>query len=122
MSIEYGQSIVVAKDGPVVSKQELAPLLHVGKRFFSAQVVNVASATADQLTTRMLTNGAFRLLVFAGNIAEEKYMKRLRTLADYLDGPNSVVSKYTPSYRPRDSVVDVITIRKRFYHRSLPHY
>lgn len=112
MSIDYGQSILVAKDGSVSSKQYLAPLLPVGKRFFSTQVVNVASATADELATRIPTNGAFRLLVFPGNVAEPKLMGRLKDLALYLDAPESIISKYTPASRPRDSVIDVITIRE----------
>lgn len=111
MSIDYADSIVVAKTGSMVeSKQHLAPLLPVGKRFFSAQVVNIASATADQLATRMPTDGAFRLLVFAGNVAEKPAMARLKRLAAYLDGPESVVSKYTPAGWERWSVIDVITI------------
>lgn len=58
MLVDYAGSVVVAKTGGTVeSRQELAALLPVGKRFFSAQVVNVASATADQLTTRMPMDG-----------------------------------------------------------------
>lgn len=58
MLVDYDGSIISAKEGAAVaSRQELAPLLPVGKRFFSAQVVNVASATADQVTTRMLMDG-----------------------------------------------------------------
>ncbi|KAK4048986.1 hypothetical protein OIO90_005621 [Microbotryomycetes sp. JL221] len=113
MSINYDDSILVAKNGnlsAVKSQQELATKLPVGQRFFAAQVVNVASATADFLTTRMPTNGAFRLLVFAGKVAEPAQMERLKRLAAYLDGPDSVVSKYTPSHLHRASVVDVITI------------
>ncbi|KAM0791829.1 hypothetical protein ACM66B_004088 [Microbotryomycetes sp. NB124-2] len=113
MSIDYADSRLVAKDGKisaVKSRQELASKLPVGQRFFGAQIVNVASATADFLTTRMLTNGAFRVLVFAGRVAEKAQMDRLKRLADYLDGPESVVSKYTPRNRHRASVIDVITI------------
>jgi hypothetical protein len=35
----------------------------------------------------------------------------LQRLADYLDGPDSVVSKYTPSTLSRSAVIDVVTIR-----------
>ena len=107
MSIKYAPSLIV---GHPKQKQELAPKLVIGERFHSAQVVNVASATADQLATRMPTNGAFRVLVFAGNVAMEPAMARLRKLAAYLDKPESVVSKYTPANKPRWSIVDVITI------------
>ena len=63
MLVDYDASIISAKmGGAVASWQELAPLLPVGKRFFSAQVVNVASATADQLTTRMLMDGKHALV------------------------------------------------------------
>ena len=88
--------------------------LLVGKRFFSAQAVNITSATAEQLVPKMLANGSFRVLVFAGNLAEPGPMKRLRRLAAYLDGPESIISRYTPDNLPRDSVVDVLTIRTPF--------
>jgi len=89
----------------------LSPELLIGQRFFSAQVVNVASGNAEQLVPNMLANGAFRVLVFAGKVAEPGSMKRLHNLAAYLDGPKSVISRYTTAARPRDSVVDVLTIR-----------
>ncbi|KAK4705032.1 phenol 2-monooxygenase (NADPH), partial [Phenoliferia sp. Uapishka_3] len=110
MSIDYADSILVGRGGTVQSKQHLAANLPVGQRFFSAQVVNVASATPDQLTTRMPMTGAFHLLVFAGNVAEKSAMDRLKVFANYLDGPESVVSKYTPEDQSRSSVIDVITI------------
>lgn len=115
MSIDYADSLIVAKDGSasaVKSTPSLATNVEVGKRFFSAQVVNVASATADQLVTRMPTNGAFRVLVFPGNVGQKPAMDRLKKLATYLDGPESIVSKYTPASQDRWSVIDVITIRE----------
>ncbi|GAA5934705.1 hypothetical protein JCM1841_001782 [Sporobolomyces salmonicolor] len=114
MSIDYADSIVVGKGGEggsaVKSKQHLASKLPVGQRLFSAQVVNHASATADQITTRIPFTGAYRLLVFPGNVAEPKAMDRLKRLANYLDSADSCVSKYTPSNLPRWSVIDPITI------------
>ncbi|TKA50056.1 hypothetical protein B0A53_06488, partial [Rhodotorula sp. CCFEE 5036] len=107
MSIRYGDSLVV---GSALSRQHLAPKLPVGERFFSAQVVNQASATADQLTTRIPFTGAWRILVFAGDVAQPAVMERLRRLNVYLDGPESVVSKYTPPDGKRWDVVDVITV------------
>lgn len=110
MSIDYGDSQLVHKSKS--TKQELASKLPIGKRFISAQVVNVASATGDQLATRIPTNGAFRLLVFPGNVAEPKQMSRLKALAAYLDRPDTFLSKYTPrSSKGRDEIIDVITIR-----------
>ncbi|GAA5913952.1 uncharacterized protein JCM6883_000131 [Sporobolomyces salmoneus] len=107
MSIDYADSTISGKSQ---SKHELAKNLKVGERFYSAQVVNAASATADQITTRIPFTGAYRLLIFAGNIAEKGPMERLQRLATYLDGPDSPVSKYTPSTLPRWSVIDPITI------------
>lgn len=108
MSIDYADSIV---SGKTPSKQELATKLPVGQRFFGAQVVNQASATPDMLTTRIPFTGAFHLLVFAGDVAKEMAKARLQQLADYLDGAESVVSKYTPSSLSRSAVIDVVTIR-----------
>ncbi|GAA5972399.1 hypothetical protein JCM11641_001825 [Rhodosporidiobolus odoratus] len=114
MSIDYADSTVVGKGGEggsaVKSKQELASKLPVGQRFFSAQVVNQASATPDQLTTRIPFTGAYHLLVFAGDILQEKAKARLQKLADYFDSPDSVISKYTPASLSRWSVIDAITI------------
>lgn len=107
MSIDYADSDVSAK---VKSKAELAKNLKVGERFYSAQVVNAASATPDQLTTRIPFTGAYRMLIFAGNVAEKETMDRLNRTATYLDGPESPVSKYTPSNLPRWSVIDPVTI------------
>lgn len=109
MSIDYADSIVSGKSR---SRPELAKNLRVGERFYSAQVVNAASATADQITTRIPFTGAYRLLVFAGNVADKAPMDRLKRLADYLDGPESPVSKYTPRHLPRWSVIDPVTIRE----------
>jgi len=109
MSIDYADSTISAKSK---SRSSVAKNLKVGERFYSAQVVNAASATPDQLTTRIPFTGAYRVLIFAGNIAEKEPMERLNRLAAYLDGPESPVSKYTPSNLPRWSVIDPITIRK----------
>ncbi|KAM0755127.1 phenol hydroxylase from Trichosporon Cutaneum [Meredithblackwellia eburnea MCA 4105] len=110
MSIDYADNVVNARGGTISSKQELAKNLPVGQRFYSAQVVNIASVTADQLTTRIPTSGAFHLLVFAGNVADPEKMERLRKFSAYLDGPESVISKYTPAGHNRSSIIDVVTI------------
>src|SRR4051794_40256274 len=112
MIINYDESQLVLKSEATGAKQHLAPNMPIGKRFVSAQVVNVASATPDQLSTRIPTNGAFRILVFPGNVAEPRLMTRLKRFASWLDSPDSPVSKYTPRSRPRDSVIDVVTIRE----------
>ncbi|POY76369.1 hypothetical protein BMF94_0566 [Rhodotorula taiwanensis] len=106
MSISYGESSVASAQ----SKQQLAPKLVVGQRFFSAQVVSQASATADQLTTRTPFTGAWRVFVFPGDVSRTAEMERLRKLSAYLDSPESVVSKYTPSSRKRWDIIDVVTI------------
>ena len=84
----------------------------MGKRFVSAQVVNITSANAEQLVPNMRADGVFQILVFAGKVAESGAMKRLQNLAAYLDGPGSVISRYTPADQPRDSVIDILTIRE----------
>jgi len=108
--INYDESPLVVKSSTSGAKQHLAPNLPIGKRFISAQVVNVASATPDQLSTRIPTNGSFRMLVFPGNVAEPRLMARLKRFAGWLDSAESPVSRYTPRNRSRDSVVDVVTI------------
>jgi hypothetical protein len=112
MIINYDESPLVVKSSSSGAKQHLAPNLPIGKRFISAQVVNVASATADQLSTRIPTNGSFRMLVFPGNVADPRLMARLKRFAGWLDSAESPVSRYTPRNRSRDSVIDVVTIRE----------
>jgi phenol 2-monooxygenase len=112
-AINYDESVIVAKEGKastVKSKKELAKYIEVGTRFPSEQVVRHSEGLPLPLGDLLVTNGAFRILCFAGNAADPKQMARLDRLAAYLDSPESVISRYTPASRKRDFAIDVITI------------
>jgi phenol 2-monooxygenase len=106
-AVEYKESdIVWVKD----SKQELAKEVIVGTRFKSELVVRHSEGLSMHIGDRLYTNGAYRLLVFAGKAAKPEQMARLNKFGDYLDSASSPISKYTPAGRGRDYAIDTITI------------
>lgn len=114
-AIDYEESVAVAKSGDpklnkVKSKPELAKNIGVGTRLQSERVIRHAEGLVTEVQDLLVSNGAFRILVFAGKANQPEQMARLNKFAEYLDSADSVVSRYTPSGRKRDFIFDVITI------------
>lgn len=87
-SIEYGPSMVVAKAGAnIVSKQELAQHIIVGRRFASQQVIEQASGCPLQFQERFPSDGKYRIVVFAGDISRPDQLKRVQKLGQTLALP-----------------------------------
>ena len=82
----------------------------VGTRFKSYQVVRHSEGKVMQTLELMKSNGAFRIFLLAGNAKDKSQMERIRKFGAYLDSENSVVSRYTPADKKRDSIIDVVTI------------
>lgn len=106
-AIEYEDSLISWK---AKSKPQIAKNVPIGSRFESRWVVRHAEGLPIHLGDLLYTNGAFRILVFAGNAKDPKQMARIERFAAYLDSPNSVVSKYTPAGTHRNHAIDVLTI------------
>lgn len=75
LTAKYGDSIITSAAG---SKQALAPMLEVGMRFPSAQVVRLCDAKAMQLVKAFPSDGRWRLVVFAGDIRAVSSKERLK--------------------------------------------
>jgi phenol 2-monooxygenase len=112
-TVDYAQSVLIAKDGAgggPKSKAELATNIQVGKRFKSHQVCRHAEGTAFELGDLLYMNGSFRIMVFAGDVTNAGQMERVFRFADYLDSGASVVSRYTPAGHKRDFAIEVLTV------------
>ncbi|KAK3937423.1 FAD binding domain-containing protein [Diplogelasinospora grovesii] len=92
LSIRYPQSCVVqlpkgvTELGPSLLKADLVP----GKRLPDFQVVYQADGTTARIHDRMQATGAFRLLVFAGDIANPALLDCLQRLGVYLADPSGL--------------------------------
>ncbi|KAB2569324.1 Phenol hydroxylase [Lasiodiplodia theobromae] len=105
-SIEYGPSMVVAKTGAnIVSKQELAQHIIVGRRFASQQVIEQASGCPLQFQERFPSDGKYRIVVFAGDISRPDQLKRVQKLGQTLALP-------LPKNQPEngENVFDVLVL------------
>lgn len=106
-AIKYDENLVTDKSG---SKQDLAKNCVVGTRFKSQPVVRHSEGFWMHFGDRLVTDGRFRIILFAGKATDPAQMARIKKFAAYLDSENSVVSRYTPKGADRNSRIDVITI------------
>ncbi|KAL9113458.1 MAG: hypothetical protein Q9227_002499 [Pyrenula ochraceoflavens] len=74
LTATYDDSSIVAAH---LSNQDVAKNITVGMRFPSAQVVRFCDAKAMQLVKALPADGRWRIVVFAGNMREEKVSERL---------------------------------------------
>jgi phenol 2-monooxygenase len=86
LSIRYPPSCAVRLPrgvealGPSLLKADLVP----GKRLLDFQVVYQADGVTTRIHNRMQTTGAFRVVVFAGDIADAELLARLQRLGEFL--------------------------------------
>jgi len=126
IAVDYGASIIVAKHGSgkdqgdgtdvlgdeklrVSSSEGLATGLEVGKRMPSFKVLNQADARPWHFQELLKSNGAWRVVVFAGDIRKPAQKKRLATLGDKLGGEDSFLRWCTPAGVRYDSVVELLS-------------
>jgi phenol 2-monooxygenase len=129
VAVDYGASVIVAKEGDakaqgdgtevaksgsgekrVVGKQELATNIKIGMRMPSFKVLNQADARPWHFQERLLSDGRWRLVVFAGDVSQPSQMDRIRTLGAFLSSPTSFLHRFTPPDQKIDSVIEVLTI------------
>lgn len=102
----------------------LATKIVVGMRFPSAQAVRFCDAKAMQLAKVLVSDGRWRLLIFAGDIRISSNLTRLQKLADYLrDGP---VQMFTPKNADVDSFIESIVVllgnRSQIEQEQIPEF
>ncbi len=129
LAVDYGASILVAKPGDsaeegdgadvgpktnsvgkVVGKQELASNIKMGMRFPSFQVLNQSDAHPWQLCHFLKSDGRFRIILFAGNLTDETQRRRVQRLGEELAALDSFLRRFTPSEKPIDSTIEVLTV------------
>lgn len=128
IAVDYGASVIVAKGGDaaaqgdgtdmslkegakrVIGKQDLASNIKIGMRMPSFKVLNQADARPWHLQERLLSNGRWRIIVFAGDISNSKQMARVQSLGSSLASPRSFITRFTPPGKPIDSHIEILTI------------
>ncbi|KAJ7216366.1 FAD binding domain-containing protein [Mycena pura] len=108
-AIQYEPSLIVAESSP--AKTKLAKNVLIGSHFESQMVVCYADAHAVQLADRLVADGRWRLIVFAGNIGHANQLQRFRDLCSRLmNADESPIKKYTPSTADLNSFIEVLTL------------
>lgn len=127
VAVDYGASIIVAKDGDaaeqgdgtdvgqkrtlrVVGKQNLAKNVKIGMRMPSFQVLNQADARPWQFQEMLKSDGRWRIVVFAGNVSVPEQMERIQALGSKLNDKKSFIKRFTPPGKMIDSVIEILTI------------
>ncbi|KAF5696015.1 phenol 2-monooxygenase [Fusarium mundagurra] len=116
IAVDYGRSNIVAKpdkalnDNVAEKRQTLAPGIKLGMRMPSVKVLNQSDARPWHLQELLRSNGAWRLLVFPGNIDIDQQNKRMKALCDKLSAESSFLKRFTPSSARYDSVIEVLTV------------
>ena len=127
--VDYGANILVAKPGDsvdqgdgtdvgpqvnginkLVGKQDLASKIRLGMRFPSFQVLNQSDARPWHFAQFLKSDGRFRIIIFAGNLKDEKQWKRLQGFGETLAKSDSVIHRFTPFGKAIDSVIELLVI------------
>ena len=88
--------------------QGLATGFTIGKRFHSAQVLQINDAKPVHLGHAALADGRWRLYAFAGARDNQDASRGLRALARFLaESPDSPVRRFTPKGQDIDAVFDL---------------
>ncbi|KAH8801442.1 FAD binding domain protein [Xylogone sp. PMI_703] len=128
ISVNYGSGILVVKSSkgsesgpnngvigsvqrvPVEGKQLLAKNIPLGMRMPSYQVLNQSDARPWQFQEMLISNGCWRLVVFAGRIDHTEQLERYIQLGKRLDAPDSFLRRFTPPGAGIHSVFEIFTI------------
>ena len=119
----------------VIGHQELATNIKIGMRMPSFQVLNQgqlvllsllcncihdnseimtdpfqADARPHQFQEMLKSDGRWRIVVFAGDVANSVQMTRVCKLGDALSVPKSFSKRFTPPKTTVDSLVEILTI------------
>jgi phenol 2-monooxygenase len=127
--VDYEASIIVAKppEDPdeqngmvtkssckttpaVQSKQHLAANVKIGMRIPSVKVISQADARPWHFQELLRSNGTWRVVLFAGDIAIPERRREMFSLSECLAGSKSFLCRFTPPKAKYDSVIEVLTV------------
>lgn len=80
LATRYQNSIITMEEIQYKSAADLATGLTIGMRFPSAQVVRYCDARAMQLAQTLISDGRWRIVIFAGNILKPDAWHRLNNV------------------------------------------
>lgn len=100
--LDYPASVVVDKAG-----EGRAEKLVPGERFWPAKVARHADSEAKWTTGVMRSDGRWRVVVLAGDIAGDEQRNRLEALCKALE---NVIERVTPEGRKGSEVIDTVAI------------
>ncbi|KAI4255270.1 MAG: hypothetical protein L6R42_006817, partial [Xanthoria sp. 1 TBL-2021] len=114
LSVNYAASALTAKspntDKGKVSPTLLAKNIKLGERFPSAQVLNQADACPWQFSHFLRSDGCWRIILLAGNIASAPQSTRVKNFCTAISAPKGLLRKYTPSSQQTDFLIEILTI------------
>jgi phenol 2-monooxygenase len=127
VAVDYGASIIIAKDGDaakqgdgtavervdskrVIGKPELAGNIKMGVRIPSFKVLSQADGRPWHFQELLRSNGKWRIVIFVGDVSDKTQMARVQKLGQELSAPNSFISRFTPQGKLIDSVIEILTI------------
>ncbi|KAH7106134.1 FAD binding domain-containing protein [Auriculariales sp. MPI-PUGE-AT-0066] len=105
IGVHYAPSDIVDK-----THQELASNLIIGQRLIPQVVLRAADARPENIQELARSDLRFKLLVFAGDIAQPTAKSALQKLAEQVDDTGTFVRRLTPKDGPSDAVFDILTI------------
>ncbi|RMJ27070.1 Phenol 2-monooxygenase [Aspergillus sp. HF37] len=127
-AVNYGSSLIVAKEGSAVeqgdgtdvtiqdkstrvsSKPNLATGITVGMRMPSFKVLSQADARPWHLQELLKSDGRWRVVVFAGDLQNHDNLSRISRLGERFSGKSSFLRRFTPADQHIDSVIEILTI------------
>ena len=127
VAVDYGASVVVAKQGDssaqgdgtdvlgkqearVLSEQDLATGVTVGMRMPSFKVLNQADARPWHLQELLKSNGTWRVVIFAGDVRNPDQKAKIEALGEKLSSTTSFLQRFTPPSQRYDSVFELLTV------------
>lgn len=128
LAVDYGASVLVAKPGSPVSegdgtdapratlksrvssKPEMATKIDLGMRIPSFKVMNQADTRPWHFQELLKSNGRWRVVLFAGDVADASQMARIHALGHKLSSQQSFVKRFTPPSARYDAVIEVLTL------------
>lgn len=107
VGVQYAESPLTAV---ATSKQDLATNLTVGMRFPSTEAVRMSDANYVQLQHVLVSDGRWRIIIFAGDIQKTAFNRKLHALGEYLSSPTGPVRRHTPASTDIDSFIDPVVV------------
>lgn len=105
---EIPEASAFMSSNAATSKEDLASNIKLGMRFPNFQVLNQTDARPWHFQSKLRSDGRFRIIVFAADIASAEQLKRVNALGEELQ--TSLLPRYTPDGAKIDSVIDVLTL------------